>query len=75
MRFTIVCSAAFFITATTAFGQTLESRVKSVLPTTDEDRWAKIPWHTNLAEARVEAEKTGKPILFWVMNGNPLGCA
>ena len=75
MKFAFVCSAALLISATTAFGQSLESRVKSVLPTADEDRWAKIPWHTNLAEARVEAEKSGKPILFWVMNGNPLGCA
>ena len=71
----LLASAVWLLCAAAAFSQTLEDRVKSVLPTADEDRWAKIPWHTNLAEARVEAEKTGKPILFWVMNGNPLGCA
>ncbi len=71
----LLASAAWLILAASAFGQSLDERVKSVLPTEDEDRWAKIPWHTNLAEARAESEKSGKPILFWVMNGNPLGCA
>jgi len=70
-----IASAVWLLCVTAAIGESLDDRVKSVLPTADEDRWAKIPWHTNLAEARVEAEKTGKPILFWVMNGNPLGCA
>ena len=57
-----------------AVGQSLEERVRSVLPTAEEDRWLEIPWRTNLAEARAEAERQNKPVLLWVMNGNPLGC-
>ena len=54
---------------------TLERRVQEILPTADEERWLQIPWRTNLSEARRDAAKEGKPILLWVMNGNPLGCA
>jgi hypothetical protein len=71
----LLASAAWLLVVASALGQSLDDRVKSVLPTADEDRWTKIPWRTNLAEARSESEKTGKPILYWVMNGNPLGCA
>jgi len=53
----------------------LEAKVLSVLPSAAEDRWLRIPWRTNLVAARQEAQRLGKPILFWVMNGNPLGCA
>jgi hypothetical protein len=56
-------------------GSALERRVQEILPTAEEERWLQIPWRTNLAEARRDAAKEGKPILFWVMNGNPLGCA
>ena len=45
-----------------------------VLPSKEEDRWLEIDWQTNIAEARREAERQGKPVLLWVMNGNPLGC-
>ena len=55
--------------------QTLAEKVASVLPSAEEDRWLDIPWRTSIAEARQEAEKQKKPILLWVMNGNPLGCA
>ena len=54
--------------------QTLDEKMRAVLPSKDEDRWLEIDWHTNIAEAREAAERQGKPILFWVMNGNPLGC-
>src|SRR5689334_2531852 len=52
----------------------LEKKIAAVLPTREEDRWLEIDWHTNIAEARREAERQGKPVLLWVMNGNPLGC-
>lgn len=74
MRWSSIYSLIAFLSSASAFGQSLEERVRSILPTDDEDRWTKIAWHTNLAEARTLAEKQGKPILFWVMNGNPLGC-
>ncbi len=52
----------------------LESRIASLLPTEEEDRFLKIPWRTNLLEARAEASEQKKPIFMWVMNGDPLGC-
>lgn len=47
---------------------------KAVLPTDDEDDFAKIPWLTSIWDARVKAAKEGKPILLWEMDGHPLGC-
>jgi len=45
-----------------------------VKPDAEEDRWERIPWHTNLWEARKQAAERGKPILLWEMDGHPLGC-
>jgi hypothetical protein len=53
-------------------------RFKDVLalvkPGKDEDKWAQIPWQTNLWEARKLAAEKGKPLLLWEMDGHPLGC-
>jgi len=46
----------------------------AVRPTADEDDFDKIPWLTNLWDARAKAAKEGKPILLWEMDGHPLGC-
>ena len=40
----------------------------------DCDAWAKIPWLTDLWEARRKAAELGKPILLWEMDGHPLAC-
>jgi len=45
-----------------------------IKPAADEDRWASIPWLTDLWEARKKAAAEGKPILLWEMDGHPLGC-
>jgi hypothetical protein len=45
-----------------------------IKPEAGEDRWAAIPWLTNLWEARRRAAAEGKPILLWEMDGHPLGC-
>jgi hypothetical protein len=45
-----------------------------IKPHTGEDKWAEIPWSANLWEARERAAASGKPILLWEMDGNPLGC-
>jgi hypothetical protein len=45
-----------------------------VKPGKDEDKWASIPWHASLWEARKLAAEKGKPLLLWEMDGNPLGC-
>jgi hypothetical protein len=49
----------------------LQSLIK---PGSDEDRWANIPWLTDLSQARRLAAEHGKPILLWEMDGHPLGC-
>jgi len=49
--------------------------VAAVLPTAEEERWLKIPWRTDLSQALEDSRRTGKPVMLWVMNGNPLGCA
>lgn len=54
--------------------ETLEERVKSVMPTFAEERWLDIGWRTDIRAARIEAQKNGKPLFFWVMNGHPMGC-
>jgi hypothetical protein len=38
------------------------------------ERWAEIPWQTDLMEARRKAAAEKKPILMWIMDGHPLGC-
>lgn len=48
--------------------------VKSVLPRPEEEKWLRIPWRRDLLAAREEAEKTGKPLFLWIMDGDPLGC-
>jgi hypothetical protein len=47
---------------------------KVIRPSASEDRWASIPWRTDLWSARKEAAKEGKPIVLWEMDGHPLGC-
>lgn len=53
---------------------TLDDRIADLLPTAEEDRFLRIPWRTNLLQARVEASAQRKPMFMWVMNGDPLGC-
>lgn len=46
-----------------------------VRPSDAEMRWlSAIPWEADLESARAKAAETGRPIMFWAMNGNPLGC-
>ena len=53
---------------------TLEDKVKSVLPSAEEERWLQVGWRTDLMQARAEAQRLGKPLFLWVMDGHPLGC-
>jgi hypothetical protein len=55
-------------------GPTLDDKIKSVLPKPEEEKWLTIPWRTSLMAARAEAQKLGKPMFLWIMNGHPLGC-
>lgn len=55
-------------------GSSLDSKIAGVVPQPGEDAWLTIPWQTNLMAARQEAQRTGKPLFLWIMNGSPLGC-
>lgn len=72
--------AAFALPAAPAFGADPLSAdqfaplQKAIRPQAGEDRWASIPWRTDLWAARQEAARDGKPILLWEMDGHPLGC-
>lgn len=46
----------------------------AIMPLAGEDKWADIPWLSNLWQARKQAAADGKPILLWEMDGHPLGC-
>jgi hypothetical protein len=52
----------------------LDSKIAAVIPQPSEDKWLTIPWQTNLMLARQQAQRTGKPLFLWIMNGSPLGC-
>ena len=43
-------------------------------PRGDRERWAEIPWQTDLPAARRKAAEEKKPLLMWIMDGHPLGC-
>jgi hypothetical protein len=57
-----------------ASSPSLDARIATVLPNREEERWLEIPWRLDLVEARLEAQRLGKPIFLWVMNGSPVGC-
>ena len=54
--------------------QDLGERVEKLLPTKDEERWLSIGWEPNLQGARAEAQRLGRPIFLWIMDGSVLGC-
>jgi len=39
----------------------------------EETAWLEIPWRTSFADGLRDAATEGKPLLFWGMNGHPLG--
>ena len=52
----------------------LEAWRDNVRPAESERRWDEIPWVTTFSEGVRRADTEGKPLLFWAMNGHPLGC-
>ena len=46
----------------------------AVAPQGENERWAEIPWQTDLQAARRKAADEGKPLIMWIMDGHPLGC-
>jgi len=45
-----------------------------IAPTADEVRHESIAWWPSFSDGVLAAEDAGKPLLFWAMNGHPLGC-
>ncbi|MFT7485828.1 MAG: hypothetical protein ACI9F9_001679 [Candidatus Paceibacteria bacterium] len=45
-----------------------------VLPTEEEVRHETIPWISQFGSGILAANEARKPLLFWAMNGHPLGC-
>ena len=54
--------------------QDLDSLKKLIKPRVEETKWEEIPWMVDLWDARKKAAQTGKPIMLWEMDGNPMGC-
>ena len=53
--------------------QDFEKLHQEVRPPSDQ-LWRTIPWSVSLLEARERAEREGKPVFMWSMDGHPLGC-
>ena len=45
-----------------------------IRPDPEELAWEEIPWLASFGEGVLAADRGGKPLLFWTMNGHPLGC-
>ncbi len=45
-----------------------------ILPSPSEVQHEEIPWLLNFGEGMQAAHDQSKPLLFWAMNGHPLGC-
>lgn len=45
-----------------------------ILPTSDELGHEALPWLPTFGEGMLAASEQQRPLLFWAMNGHPLGC-
>lgn len=45
-----------------------------IAPQDAELKWQQIPWLTTFKDGTLAANQANKPLLFWTMNGHPLGC-
>ena len=45
-----------------------------IQPSAKEQAYKEISWRNEFWPAVQEAKRLGRPILFWTMNGHPLGC-
>lgn len=48
-----------------------ENTHRLILPQKDESQWLRIPWLTDIRQAREQAAASGKPILIWSGGGSP----
>lgn len=54
--------------------ETIDERIAPILPSPEEERWLEVPWQQNVMLARLDAQRTVKPMAIWIMDGNVLGC-
>ena len=52
----------------------LSELLMMIEPAASEQAYREIGWRNALWPAVQEARELGRPILFWTMNGHPLGC-
>lgn len=45
-----------------------------VLPSAAEQTARKIAWRASVLHGLLDAQKTDKPVMIFLMNGHPLGC-
>jgi hypothetical protein len=45
-----------------------------IRPSAQEVRYEEVEWRPTFWEAVNEAQRAGKPILLWAMNGHPMAC-
>ena len=45
-----------------------------ILPAKADLGWQQIPWLTTFQDGILDANQRNLPLLFWTMNGHPLGC-
>lgn len=48
--------------------------LKFIQPDAKEQAYKEIDWRVKFWDGVAEAKELGRPILFWTMNGHPLGC-
>lgn len=60
--------------ATAPNAENLNALLKQIQPSVSEAAYKEIGWRNQFWPAVQEAKRLGRPILFWTMNGHPLGC-
>jgi len=50
-------------------GERFDRLLALVKPQSGESKWARIPWLTNLEEARKRSQSDDKPLLLWRAGG------
>ncbi|MBX3118276.1 MAG: hypothetical protein KF784_04365 [Fimbriimonadaceae bacterium] len=60
--------------ATEPNAQNYRSLIATIQPDAKEEAYKDIGWRNQFWPAVQEAKRLGRPLLFWTMNGHPLGC-
>jgi hypothetical protein len=71
---TLLLSLALLSQQDTFDQQTRAAWMAAIEPDAVETAYRAIAWRNQFWPAVEEARALGRPILFWTMNGHPLGC-